>query len=236
SNYWFSTGTPTFLINAIKEKDIPVIEFENIEADDTIFESFDIDNMELTSLLFQTGYLTIKEKFFCGGDAIYRLSYPNKEVRDSFLKHLLKGFTERQLVENLKILRKLKSSINRGDLDTFFEAIKSMFASIPYNVFVDNREGYYSSIIYLLLQLSGIEIQLEKETNIGRIDAVAITENQIYIMEFKIGTSEVALKQIKEKKYYEPYLTSDKSIVLIGVGIDPKIRNITDFRVEPWNP
>ncbi|HLP61391.1 MAG TPA: PD-(D/E)XK nuclease domain-containing protein, partial [Candidatus Deferrimicrobium sp.] len=82
----------------------------------------------------------------------------------------------------------------------------------------------------------GIEIQLENETNIGRIDAVAITENQIYIMEFKIGTSEVALKQVKEKKYYEPYLTSDKPIVLIGVGINPEIRNITDFRAEPWNP
>jgi len=229
-NYWFSTGTPTFLVNTLKESDIPVIELEKIETDDSILESFDIENIDVTALLFQTGYLTIKEKTVTADETIYRLSYPNKEVRESFLKHLLIGFTGQQSILNFKILRKLKSSIHGNDLNTFFNTIHSLFASIPYNLFIGNRESYYSSIIYLLLQLAGISVEFEKETNIGRIDAISETENHIYIMEFKMGTSEEALAQIKEKKYYEPYLNSSKSIILVGIGIDSGERNITDYK------
>jgi hypothetical protein len=231
-NYWFDTGTPTFLIKSIKEKDIPISEFENIEADNMVFESYDIDNIELTSLLFQTGYLTVKKRTVIEDETTYHLSYPNKEVREAFLKHLLKDFTKKRLVSSLKILKKLKSSLHRSDLDTFFSTIKSLFSSIPYNMVVD-REGYYHSIIYILLRLTGITIQGEPETNIGRIDAVAETEKHIYIMEFKIGTAEEALNQVKEKKYYEPFLTSDKSIILVGIGIDTGKRNITSYTSEP---
>lgn len=233
-NYWFSTGTPSFLIKLIKEKNIPLTEFEHTEADDSLFECFDIDNIELASLLFQTGYLSIKDKKVIDEETIYHLTYPNKEVRESFLKHLLKEFTERQLSENLKILNKLKSSLYRNNLETFFSTVKSMFSSIPYNMisFIDRKEGYYQTIIYLLLRLTGIAVQPEKETNIGRIDAVAETEARIYVMEFKIGTSEEALTQIKEKRYYEPFLTQGKPITLVGIGIDPSIRNITDYLHE----
>jgi hypothetical protein len=232
ADYWFATGTPTFLIKAIKEKDIPVMEFEKVEADTTTFESFEIENMEITPLLFQTGYLTIKGKEVTDDGTIYQLSYPNKEVRESFLKHLLKDFTEKRSIESLKILRALKSSLDENHLDSFFSTIKSLFASIPYDIFIQHREGYYHTIIYLLLRLAGITIQPESESNIGRVDAVAETETHIYIIEFKIGTSEEALKQIKEKKYYEPYLASGKVITLLGIGIDPEQRNIGTYISE----
>jgi len=234
ANFWFSTGTPTFLINAIKEKEFPVKELENTEADDSTFEIFDIDNMEVTSLLFQTGYLTIKKKKIIDDETIYYLSYPNKEVRESFLKHLLKAFSEKDFMVSRKYLKSLKLALHQNKLDDFFASIKSFFASIPYNIFVSSREAYYHTIIYLLLRLSGVSVYPEKETNIGRIDAVAEGENVIYIMELKIGTSEEALNQIKEKRYYEPYLTSGKSIMLVGIGIDPSIRNIADYISEPF--
>ncbi|MCK4766117.1 MAG: PD-(D/E)XK nuclease domain-containing protein [Candidatus Aminicenantes bacterium] len=107
-----------------------------------------------------------------------------------------------------------------------------MFASIPYDIFVRGREGYYHTVIYLLLRLSGIPVRAEAETNIGRVDAAAETGTHIYIMEFKLGTSEEALAQIKEKRYHEPFLNSEKSIVLVGIGIDPATRSITDPSVE----
>ncbi len=235
ANYWFSTGTPTFLIDAIKEKEFPVEDLEHTEADDSIFESFDIENMELTSLLFQTGYLTVKEKQVSdeGEETTYYLSYPNQEVRESFLKHLLKGFSRKDFVAGRKYLQKLKTALRKDKIDDFFAVIKSFFASIPYDIFIGNREGYYHTIIYLLLRLSGVSVFPEEETNIGRIDAVVETKNTIYILEFKIGTPEEAMNQIKEKKYYEPYLISGKTVILVGVGIDPSIRNITDYVSEP---
>jgi hypothetical protein len=139
----------------------------------TTFESFDIEHMEITSLLFQTGYLTIKGKDVTDDGTIYQLSYPNKEVRESFLKHLLKDFTEKRSIESLKILRKLKSSLKENRPDTFFTTIKSLFASIPYDIFIQHREGYYHTIVYLLLRLAGMTVQPESESNIGRVDAVA---------------------------------------------------------------
>jgi hypothetical protein len=234
NNYWFTTGTPTFLVEMIKEKGIPVAEIEHIEADNTIFESFDIDNIELTSLLFQTGYLTIKKKTVTGDETIYHLAYPNREVQESFLKHLLKGFTQKQWVENLKFLRKLKASLDRNDLEAFFDTIEAMFASIPYNIFLQHREAYYHTVIYLLLRLADIDVGVETETNIGRLDAVAKTDTHVYIMEFKIGTSEEALQQIKEKKYGQPYSDSGKEVVLVGIGIDPAKRNIASHQIETY--
>lgn len=190
--------------------------------------------MELTSLLFQTGYLTIKKKTVSddGEETAYILSYPNQEVRESFLKHLLKGFSDKDFVEGRKYLKKLKSALQENRIDDFFAVIKSFFSSIPYNMFAGSKEGYYHTIIYLLLRLGGVSVLTEQETNIGRIDAVAETENTIYIIEFKIGTPNEALKQIREKKYYEPYLASGKAIKLVGVGIDSSIRNITDYISE----
>jgi hypothetical protein len=235
ASYWFATGTPTFLVNTIKEKEIPLQEFEHVEADDSTFESFDIDHLHVTSLLFQTGYLTIKERTIDPLDdnaTIYYLDYPNREVKESFLKHLLKGFCEKDFNQSKKILKQVKLSLEHNKLDDFFAVLTSFFASIPYNIFVDKREGYYSSILYLLLRLSGVSILPEPETNIGRIDALVETERFIYIMELKIGTSREALDQVKEKKYYEPFLTSGKLITLVGIGIEPAKRNITDYLWE----
>ena len=207
-------------------------DLENTDADDSTFESFDIENMEITSLLFQTGYLTVKKTEIIDDETIYYLTYPNKEVRESFLKHLLKGFSEKSFTESRKYLKKLKLALRQNKLDDFFAVIKSFFSSIPYDIFVSGREGFYHTVIYLLLRLGGVSANPEKETNIGRIDIVSETENTVYIMELKLGPSREALQQIKEKKYYEPYLTSGKLIMLVGIGIDPSIRNITDYISE----
>jgi hypothetical protein len=231
-NFWFSSGTPAFLIKLIKNQQYDVVEFENLPVKSYTFDSYDIENMEIASLLFQTGYLTIKKITIENLEKLYQLSYPNKEVLDSFLTHLFGEYTQKKLSFGTRILERMRKTIAADDMDPFLQEIKSLFASIPYHIFIGEREAYYHSIIYLVLRLNGAHVRCEDPTNIGRIDAVLETGKKIYIMEFKIGSEQEALEQIKELKYYEKYLGSTKEIVLMGIGFDPEKRNISNYLLE----
>ncbi len=228
-NYWFATGTPTFLINHIRNRKQDIAALEKQEVDESIFESYDIENLEVVSMLFQTGYLTIKEIKLVGLKSQYVLSYPNQEVKESLLKHFLADYTTEETgIVGSKILDLVKT-ITTDDLENFFTIIKSLFASIPSPLFIRDREAYYHTIIYLVLELLGVNIQVEVHTNKGRIDTLIETANLIYIMEFKMGTSAEALAQIEARKYHEKYLSAGKSIRLIGVGFDEKDKNISGY-------
>lgn len=233
-NYWFSSGTPTFLINHTKNKNKDIRELEKEEVDESIFESYDIENLEILSMLFQTGYLTIKEirPIGIGIKSKYILSYPNEEVKESFLKHFLASYSidEPGIVGN-KILD-LSECIRKDDLETFFTIIKSLFAAIPSHIFIKEREAYYHTVIYLVMTLLGAIIDVEVHTNKGRIDAVVKTEKNIYLFEFKMGTADHGLAQIEEMKYYERFLSSGKTIQLIGVGFNEKEKNISDYKLK----
>jgi hypothetical protein len=231
-NFWFSTGTPTFLIRSIRQRQSEIMEFENLPVKSYTFEHYDIDNIEIASLLFQTGYLTIKEITLENKEITYHLSYPNKEVHDSLLNFLFVEYTQKELNQGTRSLARIKKAISGDDVNSFIQEIKSLFASIPYNIFIGNREAYYHSVIYLILRLTGSSIKSEDPTNIGRIDAVLETTNKIYIMEFKLGNGKEALQQIKDKKYYEKYQGSGKEIILMGIGFDPEKRNIGDYLLE----
>ncbi len=231
-NFWFSTGTPTFLIQLIKNQQADIMEFENLPVNSFTFDSYDIENMEIAALLFQTGYLTVKEIAIENEEKTYELSYPNHEVRNSFLTHLLGMYTQKKIGSHIRLVKDMGKAVEAGDLDRFIQKIKSLFASIPYHIFIGEREAYYHSIIYLVLSLSGVTVRPEEPTNIGRIDAVMETGNKIYIMEFKMGSELEALAQIKEMKYYEKYLNSGKQIVLMGIGFDAEKRNIGNYKLE----
>lgn len=232
-NYWFSTGTPSLLISAIKDLKIDVKRFENYETNKFLFDSFDIDRINIFSLLFQTGYLTIKKiEEVSATQSIYHLSYPNEEVKESFLQYIVSDFTGKYADELGHLIYRLQEIIRTGNLEEFFDTISVIFASVPYDIVIDDREAYYQTIIYLVLKLLGVHIQAEVETNMGRIDAVIETEDQVYLMEFKMGKAHQALTQIKEKEYFQKYLKSSKVIKIIGVGFDPAQRNIGDFKVE----
>jgi len=232
-NYWFASATPTFLIKQIQTYHTPVEKLENYESDGSIFESYDVDRMNVISLLFQTGYLTIKKvEEISLTRRMYYFSYPNMEVKESFLEHLFSEFSRTVTDQVGGFVLRLSNKLDSDDLEEFFNILESLFASIPYDIFVKEREGYYNTIIYLLLTLIGINIKSEVHTNRGRIDAVIETENNIYIMEYKLGTAEQALAQIKEMKYYEKFLISDKNIKLIGIGFDVEQKNIGDYKIE----
>jgi hypothetical protein len=231
-NYWFATGTPTFLTRLIKSREIDLMELENLPVNSYIFESYDIENLEIPALLFQTGYLTVKKITVKGEKETYHLSYPNQEVRDSFLTHLFDEYTQKKMTFSTRVLEQINESLEADDMDRFVQELKTLFASIPQPIFIDGREAYYHSVIYLVLRLNGAEVRAEDPTNMGRIDAVVETGKKIYIMEFKMGSEQKALDQIKEKKYYEKYLGKGKEVVLMGVGFDPGERNIGNYLLE----
>lgn len=237
ANYWFESGTPSFLVQSIRKYDIDVKQLEAYKAGEAIFESFDIERMNVAALLFQTGYLTLKGvQHIDSKHRLYTLSFPNIEVKESLLEHILGEYSSSFADEISVIVYELKEHLNGGHLDKFFESVKSLFARIPYDMFIRDREGYYQTVIYIILQLIGININSEIETNQGRIDAVIETGKNIFIMEFKLGTADEALEQIHSRKYYESYKTSSLPVILVGVGFDPDLRNIGDYKSETLTP
>ena len=161
---------------------------------------------------------------------IYILNYPNMEVKESLLKNILNDFVNYSKVDVLS--GKLYRFLNQNNLDEFFSILQDIFSHIPSVIFMADKEAYYHTIIYLILTLIGVRINVEIHTNKGRIDAAIETETHIYIFEFKMSSTNQAIKQIENKKYYESYLLSDKEIILIGVSFDSKERNIKDWNVK----
>ncbi len=208
------------------------MELEENKVDESVFESYDIDNLEVIALLFQTGYLTIKEITLDGIRPYFTLSYPNLEVEESFLKHFLASYTGQEAGLLRGKIQDLATYIKADNLEELFIGLKSLFADIPSQLFIKDREAYYHTIIYLVLNLIGITIDVEVNTNRGRIDAVIETDSKIYVMEFKMSSARDALDQIKAKRYYEKFLNHKKEIILIGTGFDAETRNIGEYLIE----
>lgn len=230
SNYWFKTGTPTFLVNLFKKHNYPVQDFENVDATQRELGSFEIENISLKTLLFQTGYLTIKK--YNTDTKNYTLTYPNKETIDSLVEYLFASMTNQSesLLNNTTSL--LLNAFEENDLEKIKLILTQFFASIPYTIKID-AEKYYQTISYVLLKVLGADIVVEQPTNIGRIDAVIQTKNRSFVIEMKINdTAKNALKQIRERKYYQTYELSGKEIILIGIKFDTTLNNISEFEHE----
>ncbi len=226
SNYWFSTGTPTFLTKKLAEEQ--VFELKDIEIDLEGLGKMELEHLDIISLLYQTGYLTITGKVEFD---IYTLDYPNQEVRNSMLRFLLVEYAHTQDSQTKPLVSKLKRAFQANDIPLVFKYLNALFAKIPYQIFEERLESYYHSILFLTFTMLGYYTQAEVQTAEGRIDAVVETEDRIFILEFKVKDSaENALKQIKEKKYYQKYQDSHKEIYLIGVACQEK--QLNEYLVE----
>jgi Protein of unknown function (DUF1703)./Predicted AAA-ATPase. len=208
-NYWFESGTPTFLIKILKQNKYPIESFENLKANANQLITLDIEDMPLSTLLFQTGYVTIKD--YDSVHQQYLLDMPNYEVKDSLLKYILAVMTEHNILAISNELVDLGIALEAGDLDTFIDKIKKFYSTIPYTIAIDN-EKYYQTIFFLLLQLVNLKPNVEIATNIGRIDLLVQTSKVLYLFEFKLnGSAKKALQQILDMKYYEAYQEKIKS-------------------------
>ncbi|MCK5679487.1 AAA family ATPase, partial [bacterium] len=235
-NYWFSTGTPTFLIKLIQRHNYFIPQLNGLQISEAQIDSYDIENIALEPILFQAGYLTIRQqKESRRGGVEYVLGIPNKEVQLSFYDMLIDYFTN-QAVERISYQDKLYDLFENGDIASLEPLLHTLFSSIPYNNYVNNTissyEGYYASVIYAYIASLGLDLTAEDVTNKGRIDLTLKMGNFIYIIEFKVDGESKALAQIKAKNYHEKYLNQKKNIYLIGINFDSSKRNLASFEWE----
>lgn len=229
ANYWFETGTPTFLINLLREQNYPLPNIDDLAVAETIFSVYDLDHLGVEALLFQTGYLTIKAP----GDPLWHLGYPNLEVKCAFLKHLFYSFTHGLDGGERSRFMLLAGFLRAGDLNAFFETVNAIFATIPYTLKGEPNEAWFHTLFYLMVAASGVHARSEILISRGRIDLVVSFSDAVWIMEFKCDQSaEAGLKQIREKGYAARFRGLGKTVWLMGVRFDAKTRAVTDWRVE----
>jgi len=232
-NYWFSTATPTFLLKIIEKNNYFLPNLENIVKDEMMLNSFDVDYIELETLMWQTGYLTISHTETVFDSIEYHLAIPNQEVRQSLLGSIAQFMTKN--TNSITPTNNIKKALFNQDFNSLELNIKSLFASIPYNLFTRNKmyeyEGYYVSVFYSYIKALGFDIVGEDCTNKGRIDLTIKMPNSIIIIEFKVD-GKSALEQIKDKRYHEKYLDEKKDIFIVGIEFSKEDRNISKLEWE----
>ena len=230
-NYWFATGTPSFLMELAKKTDFNFEDAVSKAVPGVTFDAFEIPNIDPVTLLLQTGYLTIKSSEIRFNKRWFWLDFPNEEVAESFSTYLLNSYVGRTQREVGSFSADLATAFLEGDLNQARKVLEAFFAGVPYTTH-KKSEATFQSIFYAIFRLLGFNIEAESCTNDGRIDAVVQTEDHIYLFEFKLDKDDSALSQIKEKEYFKKYLLSSKKITLIGVNFDSKKGQLIDWQTE----
>ena len=243
-NFWFATGTPTFLVETIRDRGIDPQELEEIKVNIDFFDKFSLEALEMSGLLFQTGYLTVKRVEQRGYRTNYFLGYPNIEVNHSFTHHLLQAFTYKQQGTVGNALIRMREGLEEGDLEAFIRQLKVLFADISYHLHPKNKpdaesfkmwEGYFHTIIYLIMTFLSLDVESEVTKHKGRLDLSVQTPKFLYLMEFKLDEpAENAIQQIKNRDYIQSYTNVEKTIYLVGVGFSKTERNVAAWEAEIW--
>lgn len=227
-NFWFATGTPSFLVNILKAEGVFDLHFPATSL--AGFESFELDQIKPIALLFQTGYLTIQSK---DEDGLVSLDYPNKEVRDSMLEVLIEGFVGVDAELSPALIIKMRNAFRANDLERVILILQEVFKKLPFFLHERYPEKFFHAAIHLLFSYLGVRIHSEVCTSDGRIDSLVETDSHIYILEYKLNRSaQAALEQIKQKRYYEAYWNVGKPVVGVGVNFSSKTKNIKDWVAE----
>ncbi len=236
--WWFETGTPAFLVETLFNRRVSSLSLDAMTASEELLSAFDVDDMATEALLFQTGYLTIRKKEELGGEALYSLGFPNREVRQSLnrslLSHLVRD-TSRQLANSTRLYRLMEAN----DFDGLEHLFQAFFASIPYEWYTNNDiaayEGYYASVFYSYFAGRGFDITVEDSSSHGRLDMAVRFNGQIYLFEFKVvgmAGRGAAMAQLKERGYADKYRSQGQPIHLIAVEFEKEARNVVAFEVE----
>ena len=236
--HWFETGTPRFLIDTLLRRRVASPELDGMMGTDALLSAFDVDEMATEALLFQTGYLTIAGEEDFDGETLYRLEYPNREVRQSLNGSLLRAMTpegSHRMKDHLRLRQLLRENDFNG-LDALF---RSFFAGISYQWHTKNDiaryEGYYASVFYSWFAAAGLDVRVEDSTSRGRLDMAVLFNDQVYLFEFKTVEKEPegrAMAQIEEKGYADKYRRLGQPIHLVGVEFSREERNVAAFAAE----
>lgn len=229
-NFWNATGMPTILAEALKRLDVNLEEYLNVYCAADELLGFDITDTKPIALMYQTGYLTIKD--FNKRLKRYRLGIPNNEVKEGFFKVLLPYYVKVKRGDITFVLNNIITSLLLGNPNKFMESLQIFFAGIPYPLQMEN-ENNFQNAFFLLTSLLGIETDAEVMTSDGRIDMVIKTEDFIYVIELKYdGSAQEALDQINGKDYALQFRSDPRKLIKIGVNFSSKTRRIESWLIE----
>jgi hypothetical protein len=239
-NFWFETGTPGFLVRLMQRKRYLLPDLEDIEAGEELLSAFEIESMEVVTLLFQTGYLSIKDSHFRRDRTVFRLGYPNQEVRLALTDYLITAYTQ-MAQEKVRFGDSTWEALRSADLAGLERTIRRMFSAIPWRNFTNNDlaeyEGYYASVLYALFASVTASVIPEDTSNHGQADLTVRMEKNIYVMEIKVIPNELpddspntALRQIHERRYAEKYRNeAGARIFEVGLVFSRTARNLVQF-------
>jgi hypothetical protein len=230
NNYWFETGTPSYLVYLLKKHHFNLEKMATAECDSDVLNSVDSQSANPIPVIYQSGYLTIKD--YDPEFKLYQLGFPNKEVENGFLKFLLPNYASIDKTQTAFFVTNFVKEIRTGKVDEFFKRLSSLFADTPYEL-VKDLENHYQNVLFIVSKLMGLYVKAEYHTSEGRIDLVLQTDDYTYVMEFKLdGTAEEALAQINDKNYTLPFAIDSRKPVKIGVNFSSKTRNIERWIIE----
>ncbi|MCY4301542.1 MAG: AAA family ATPase [Aestuariivita sp.] len=241
--HWFRTGSPRFLFETLQEKAVHPRELEGCWSDETLVSTFDVEDISAEALLFQTGYLTIVDEKREGFDTLYKLDYPNQEVRISLNRELLTYLSPKNRVP-LQEGETLRMLLEANDFEGFATTLKAYLASLPYqwhNKNLARYEAWYAGLLHMSLRAIGVDVRSEESSSHGRADMVVLTGGQVFLFEFKMvetadGTEaalDAAITQIRDRGYAEKYRDRKDPIHWIAIACGRDTRNLLDIRVEP---
>ena len=238
SGHWFETGTPRFLVDTLLERGVSSVSLDGTMSTEELLSVFDVEEIGTEALLFQTGYLTVTGEEDLAGRTLYRLGYPNREVRQGLNAHLLGGLVRnpaRQQANSVRLARLLETH----DCAGLKELFHAFFASIPYEWYTKNDiaryEGYYASVFYSYFAALGYDVTVKESSNQGRLDMAVRAGGHVYLFEFKVrelAGPGAALAQLRDRDYAAKYRAGNEPVHLVGVEFSKDTRNVTAFDVE----
>ena len=227
-SYWYSSGSPQFLLDLIKTQAEDVARFQNLSLCEADMDAIDIGNLRIGPLLFQTGYLTVSKILQNNPWPEYELEIPNLEVKEAFFRHITAWLVEKDFFDTSDAYREIRKALRTGDLEKILAMLRALFASIPYQLHI-KAEAYYHSIFFSIMNVLSFEMDAEVSVSTGRIDAVLVHGDKVYVFEFKYEncppdanedekrrifekTLSSGMKQINEKGYADRYMRSGKTV------------------------
>lgn len=230
-NYWFDSGTPTYLVKLLEKKSMELRDISGYKMGRSALKSAGILSTNPVPALYQAGYITIS-----GYDAVYNsyiLDYPNREVKESFLNFLVPYYTEVNEGDTEFVISEFTEDVRHGRVEVFMQRLSGLVARVPYGGKGSAPEDHFQNVIYLIFTLMGFMARVEDRTSGGRIDLTVETEKNVYIFEFKIDrTAAAAMEQIMEKRYWEPFISSGKTIYLVGANFSTATRTLSEYIID----
>ena len=229
ANWWSKTAIPTFLIDFFRKKPLDV---SNLTIDENDLDAYEPERIKPVTLLFQTGYLTIKGFEQIEAMRRYTLGFPNLEVENSFLKDLSAVYVGQDTSYTVNVAARVVNALRARDPEAFVEAFRQFFAAIPYDLTDRQNEQSWQAIMYVVLRVIGINVGGEVRTHKGRIDLTVETATDAYIIEVKRdSTAKKAIEQIQDKSYTDRFRPSGKPITLIGIAFSTKRRTVSGVKI-----